>query len=369
MRPRPGRPGSPPSLAPSPEPDARTARIGDEAVTSIIQALWFRVTLAFLLDLALGDPRWLPHPVVAMGKLTAGLERLLRRPHHRPGWQRLAGSLVVAAVVGLAGLCGLLAVGLATAVHPLAGLAVEVFLIFTTLASRSLADHLAPVYRALQRGDLPAARRAVSLVVGRDTAGLDEAEVARAAVESAAESTCDGIVAPLFYAFLGGAPWALAYRAVNTLDSMLGYRDERYRYFGWSAARLDDLANLVPARLSAALLLAAGALHGYDWRRGLRVLRRDARAHPSPNSGYPEAAMAGLLGVRLGGWNRYRGVPSFRPYLGEPGRPPQTEDVRSALALVRTAAGLALICGVVLSLLAPGLRLPPPWAWSTPVGR
>jgi adenosylcobinamide-phosphate synthase len=329
-------------------------------VTSIIQALWFRVTLAFLLDLALGDPRWLPHPVVAMGKLTTGLDRLLRRPHHRPGWQRLAGSLAVVTVVALAAICGFLAVGRATALHPLAGLAAEVFLIFTTLSTRSLADHLVPVYRALEKGDLPAARRAVSMVVGRDTADLDAPEVARAAVESAAESTCDGIVAPLFYAFLGGAPWALAYRAINTLDSMLGYRDERYRYFGWSAARLDDLANLAPARLSTALLLAAGALHGYDLSRGLRVLRRDARAHPSPNSGYPEAAMAGLLGVRLGGWNRYRGVPSFRPYLGEPGRAPQAEDVRSALALVRTAAGLALICGAGISVLVLGFL--PPWA-------
>ncbi|MDI6894755.1 MAG: adenosylcobinamide-phosphate synthase CbiB [Bacillota bacterium] len=325
----------------------------------VMQALWFRVTLAFLLDLILGDPRWLPHPVVAMGKLTAALEKVLRQAHHPPGWQRLAGSLLVVTVVGLAALCGVLAVGWATSAHPLVGLAVEVLLIYTSLATRSLGDHLVPVYRALDRGDLSAARRAVSLVVGRDTAGLDEAEVARAAVESAAESTSDGIVAPLFFAFLGGAPGALAYRAVNTLDSMLGYRDERYRFFGWGAARLDDLANLVPARLSAALLLAAGAVRGYDWRRALRILRRDARAHPSPNSGYPEAAMAGLLGVRLGGPNRYRGVPSFRPYLGEPGRPLQAGDVRAALALVTTAAGLALICGAGLSAL--GLTLCRHW--------
>lgn len=320
------------------------------------QALWFRVTAAFLLDLILGDPRWLPHPVVALGKLTAALEKALRRPHHRPSQQRLAGILVVVMVVGVAALGGVLAVGWATSLHPLAGLVVEVLLIYTTLATRSLEDHLVPVARALDRRDLPAARRAVSLVVGRDTAGLDEAEVARAAVESAAESTCDGIVAPLLFAFLGGATGALAYRAINTLDSMLGYRDERYRFFGWAAARLDDLANLAPARLSAGLLLGAGALRGYDWHRALRILRRDARAHPSPNSGYPEAAMAGLLGVRLGGLNRYRGVPSFRPYLGEPGRPPQVADVWAALALVEAAAWLALICGDGLSALGPALR-------------
>jgi len=314
------------------------------------QAVWLKVALAFILDLALGDPRWLPHPVVAMGRMTAWLERTVRRPRHPPSVQKAAGALLVTAVVGLSGLFGLAAITAATAVHPLAALAAEVLLIYTTLASRSLADHLMPVHAALLRRDLPAARQAVSLVVGRDTASLDESEVCRAAVETAAESACDGIVAPLFYAFLGGAPLALAYRAVNTLDSMLGYRDERYRHFGWAAARLDDLANLLPARLTAILLAVAGALLGYDGRRALRTVKRDARRHPSPNSGYPEAAMAGLLGVRLGGLNYYRGMPSFRPYLGESAHPLEPGHLPAALAIVRLAAWLALICGIVLSL-------------------
>jgi len=319
------------------------------------QALWLRVVLAFLFDLTLGDPRWLPHPVVAMGKVTASLERMLRCPRHPPWWQRLAGTLTAVTLVGMAALSGTLAVRCASNAHPVAGLVVEVVLVYTTVAARSLTDHLLPIHHALVRLDLPAARRAVSLVVGRDTPDLDETEVARAAVESAAESTCDGIVAPLFFAFLGGAPLALAYRAINTLDSMLGYRDERYRHFGWCAARLDDLANLLPARLTAVLLLVAGALHGYDWHRALRTLARDARSHPSPNSGYPEAAMAGVLGVRLGGWNSYRGVASFRPYLGGSGRLPQAGDIPAALAVVRTTSWLALVFSVGFSVFAAAL--------------
>lgn len=320
----------------------------------LMETRWAKVATAFLLDLVLGDPRRFPHPVTAIAQATDWLERRLRRSSGSPSRQKAAGALLVLLIVSASYWLPTLLLRLAGSWRAEAEAAVEVWLLYTTLAVKSLGDHVFVVYQALARGDLPAARQAVSRLVGRDTARLDQEEVCRAALESAAESAGDGIVAPLFYAFLGGAPGALAYKAVNTLDSLLGHKDERYLHFGWAAARLDDLANFLPARLTALLLAVGGSLRGYDGRGGLRAVARDARLHPSPNSGYPEAALAGLLGVQLGGLNYYRGVPSFRPFLGDPREPLRPSHLLSALRVVRAAAWLALLGGLAVWILPRG---------------
>jgi adenosylcobinamide-phosphate synthase len=225
-------------------------------------------------------------------------------------------------------------------------------LAWTTLAGRDLWDHVRAVDNFLQTGDLPAAREAVSMIVGRDTAKLPESEVARATVETVAESAADGVITPLFYLTVGGAPLALAYKAVNTLDSMVGHRNERYGDFGWASARLDDLVNWIPSRIAAVLLILGAVLTTRQLGRGRnswRVLRRDGGKHPSPNSGRPEAAMAGILGVRLGGTNFYDGIAQDRPILGQEGRDVGPDDIALAVKVMVAACALGVF-------LATGVR-------------
>ena len=310
---------------------------------------WKQVLWAFLLDLCLGDPRWFPHPVVGMGRVISALERPLWRVSARPLVRKVAGAGLTVGVVGGAGLASWGLTAVLGGPESLAGGTLSVILLYTALAARSLDDHVRAVDQPLAAGDLDAARRAVSLVAGRDTEKLSEGEVARAAVETLAENASDGIIAPLFYAFLGGAPLAMAYKAVNTLDSMIGHKSDRYLHFGLVAAKLDDLWNYIPARLTAVLLAAAGWMLGYPWARARRAIMRDARSHPSPNAGYPESAMAGLLGVRLGGTNYYRGAPSSRPHLWEEGAVPCATHIQEAAAVVRLSAWLGLGVGVLLN--------------------
>ncbi|HWB12085.1 MAG TPA: adenosylcobinamide-phosphate synthase CbiB [Pirellulales bacterium] len=303
---------------------------------------------AFALDLALGDPRWLPHPVRIIGLAATYLERAFV---YCLGRTYLAGLLFTAVIV--AGTWAATAWGIAAAAawDWRAGLAAQTVLLYLTLAARDLDVESGHVYRALAERDLPAARRALSRIVGRDTQSLDETEVVRATVETVAESSVDGVMAPLIFALLGGAPAAMAYKAINTLDSMVGHRDERYIRFGWASARLDDLANLFPARLSRLLYPLAALACGYDAVRTWRVAWQDGRKSPSPNAGIPEAAVAGALGVRLGGTNFYDGVASVRPYLGETLVPLNREHVRAAIRLMYCASALTLLLGLGLRLL------------------
>lgn len=337
------------------------------------------IALAFLLDRALGNPRWLPHPVVAMGKGTQLLEGISRRIVGRVGRKNAVaatlefclGCVTVCAVVGGSWLAAKLLLAAAARICGDAGrVTAEALLLYSALGSRSLEEHLDAVRERLVRGDLPGARKAVGMVVGRDTHALDESEICRAAVETAAESFSDGLVASLFFGVLGGAPLAIAYKAVNTLDSMIGHTDEGYRYFGKCAARADDVANFLPARLSVVFLVAAGVAvqaigvrtggsrngwrrhvgwvdRGVSWRAGLAMAIRDGARHPSPNSGYPEAAMAGLTGTRLGGLNYYAGKPSFRPYLGDPVHPLSVSRVIEAIALVNLGSYAAVLVAVM----------------------
>ena len=298
--------------------------------------------LALGLEAVLGYPAWLHgrigHPVDWVAAVITGLERRLNRPN-LPEAQRRAGGVLTAAI---AVACG---AGFGWALQALAersgrrGL-VTALLATSGLAQRSLYDHVAAVRGPLWRGDLPAARSAVSRIVGRDVESLDESGVAAAALESLAESFNDGVVAPAFWLAVGGLPGLYAYKAVNTADSLIGHMEPRWRAFGWAAARTDDLANLIPARLAGGLIALAG---GGGWR----TLLRDAPRHASPNAGWPEAAMAGALKVRLGGPARYDGELTERPAFGEEGAAPTADDLSRGLAVfggacVLLAAGLAV---------------------------
>lgn len=317
--------------------------------------------LAVLLDLLIGDPQVSYHPVALVGRVIAWREKVFYKGDTPPWRQRLAGVCFAMAnllPVSLGVFFGLRALER----YSLLYLAASALLLWGTVAVRSLDRAGREILSLLEAGDLAAARQRLGLIVGRDTAGLDEAEIARATVETVAENVSDGIIAPLFYFLIGGPPLAWAYRVINTLDSMVGYRNERYLYFGWFSARLDDLANYLPARLTA-LLLAVGALiRRRAWRRALLVVVRDARKHPSPNSGYPEAAVAGALGVRLGGMNYYGGVPSKRPYIGDPCKPLERSQIAAALDLMHWAVASFLVLAVAGWFawcgLFPGGRMP-----------
>lgn len=307
------------------------------------------VFVVAMLDAVLGDPRWLPHPVRGMGHLIAWCDERVRVICHSALALRIAGFGLAVAVPGSVYLVGLWAIEQAGALSSLLGQATSIGLAYTTLAGRDLLDHAHAVSRELVNGNLPGARHAVAMIVGRDTHDLAEPEVVRATVETIAESTADGIIAPLVYLTLGGAPLALAYKAVNTLDSMIGHRDARYEHLGWASARLDDLANWIPARLTGTLIaIAAGPATG-QWRRmrdSGRILCRDGHKHPSPNSGRPEAAMAGALGVQLGGVNFYDGHPQERPRMGDHTRALVWRDIDGALRIMMMTYGLGLVSAV-----------------------
>jgi adenosylcobinamide-phosphate synthase len=273
--------------------------------------------LAYALDWLLGDPAWLPHPVRWMGRLIRGGEGCLRGFVRRPVGEFVAGLLLTVMVVGAFGAGSWWLLRWLKGWNEALAFAVTLYFAMTTLATRSLLDESRAVRDLLASGDLPAARRQVARIVGRDTDELDEAEVARATIETLAESASDGIVAPMLYLAIGGVPAALAYKAINTLDSMIGHHGARYEYFGKCAARLDDAVNFIPARLTALLFVAAAWTLHMDWRGAWRILRRDGAKHKSPNAGHPEAAMAGALGVRLGGTNFYDGEPHRGQHLGD----------------------------------------------------
>ncbi|HMS86530.1 MAG TPA: adenosylcobinamide-phosphate synthase CbiB, partial [Nitrospira sp.] len=262
--------------------------------------------IASALDAVVGDPHSLPHPVRVMGRCITWFEYEIRKVCRSAISLRLAGICLAVALPTLTFVLAAVLIEEAEQFAGWFGSALSIILASMTLAARDLWDHAHAVGSPLQAGNLSAARRAVGMIVGRDTAGLSPSEVARATVETVAESAADGVVAPLLYLAIGGAPLALAYKAINTLDSMIGHRDTRYADFGWASARLDDLVNWIPARLAgSALILGAGLITRQlePVRQGWCVFSRDGGKHPSPNSGRPEAAMAGVLGVRLGGIN------------------------------------------------------------------
>ena len=299
------------------------------------------------LDVVLGDPRWLPHPVRAMGVVIHGSERMIFAFCERAFTKRVAGGLLA---LGLA--CGCYVIvhvitRYAEHLNETLGVVTWIALGYTTLAARDLWNHAMCAYQAMMHHGLPAARLAVSQIVGRDTMQLSEPDLVRATIESVAENTSDGIVAPLFYLALGGPPLAMAYKAINTLDSMIGYRSERYRDVGWASARLDDVVNWIPARLTALSIIVAASLRLRRGQASWRICRRDARRHPSPNSGWPEAAMAGALGVQLGGVNAYGGLVEERGTLGDPGSILTSSLIPIALQLLGLASFFLVVIFLV----------------------
>lgn len=302
--------------------------------------LEIQILAAFGLDLLFGDPRWFPHPVKLIGRFAMVMEKPLRKLV--PG-ARIAGISAAFLVVGLAGVITYGLISGSAWIHPYAGNAMSVVLLYTTFASRDLMRHSYRVYRALRQKDLGEARRCVSMLVGRDTDQLNERDVSRAAVESVAENLVDGVTAPLFFAILGGPIAAMMYKAASTLDSTFGYKDEKYLYFGWASARLDDIANYLPARLTAPLIAVTAAMLGFRPLNCLRIWLRDGRKHPSPNAGLSEAAVAGALGVQLGGMNYYDGEPFEGSCFGDPLRSLDARDILSANRLMIGTAILFLL--------------------------
>ena len=300
------------------------------------------ITLALLLDLIMGDPRWLPHPVTLTGHLINVLDHVLRRPWLDP---RLAGVLLLLITVCSAAGATWLTLKALHHLQPLAGIIGAIFISSTCLATRSLHLESARVATALSSGDLPAARLHLAWIVGRDTDQLEEPEIWRALVETVAENTSDGIIAPLLWLSVGGPVAAMAYKAVSTLDSMVGYRNERYLHIGWASARMDDLLNFIPARLTALLIIAASALSGHSVSGAMLVTKRDRLKHPSPNSGHPEAAAAGALGIRLGGVASYGGITSWKEHIGNPHLPLDEQAFRGMITLMYISTILmALAC-------------------------
>ncbi|MGI6070724.1 MAG: adenosylcobinamide-phosphate synthase CbiB [Blautia sp.] len=305
--------------------------------------------IGFLLDLLIGDPRWLYHPVCAIGKLIEVLEKGIRRkfPATEAG-ERAGGLLEVILVCLITFLVPFILLFAAFRIHSWVGTVLEIFMCYQMLAVKSLKTESMKVYRELQKDDLEGARKAVSMIVGRDTAALTAEGVTKAAVETVAENTSDGIIAPMFYMALGGVPLMFFYKGINTMDSMLGYKNEKYLNFGRYAAKLDDAVNYIPARISAWLMIAASYLCGMDGKGARRIYLRDRYNHASPNSAQTEAVMAGALGIQLAGDAYYFGKRYEKPTIGDPGRPVEQADISRAnrLLYLTAALGVVLFCGL-----------------------
>lgn len=301
----------------------------------------------FLLDQIVGDPRGWPHPVIGMGKVISWVEKKFNCGTRQS--RRLNGALLTLSLVGGSFIITAAIIIGATWIHPWLGKMLEILLLSSTLAGKSLLEAGKTVLKPLQQGNLPEAREKLGWFVSRDTRNLSEAEIARGSVETLAENFVDGILSPLFYMAIGGAPLAMAFKAVSTLDSMIGYKNERYQDFGWFAARTDDWANYIPARLSVILLLLAGGMKKLAVRRAYQIWKRDAKAHPSPNGGNPESVVAGLLGVRLGGINVYYGETHYRAEMGDSMHELTWRDIMACEQLIHLATWLSF--GVLLAVL------------------
>lgn len=316
-----------------------------------------QMIMAFILDIIIGDPKGITHPVVFIGKAIERLERMLRKLVSPVIGLRASGViLTIIVILGTYASMWFVITG-AERINPWLGFIISTWFLSTTLAIKGLGDAGREIFSLLSQGDLAGARKKVGWIVGRDTDNLDESEITRATVETVAENIVDGIIAPLVYGFIGGAPLAMAYKAVNTLDSMVGYKNERYLEFGWASARFDDVCNYIPARITGLVLLVSFMIMGKPFGTAYSLIQRDAPKHPSPNSGIPEAAVAGALGIRLGGVNYYGGVKSFREYMGEPKAPLQKRHIDETIKIMYTASVTALLLGSAIYLLLFNLRI------------
>lgn len=303
------------------------------------------IALAYILDLIFGDPRWMPHPVKGIGWLIKKLELFLREAIKN---ERAGGIILAISVISVSWSISFIIIGFVYSINRYLGSILSIVIIYTSLAAKDLDIESMEVYRSLERKDIISARKKLSFIVGRDTHSLGDREVIRATVETVSENIVDGIISPLFYAFIGGAPLALAYKAINTLDSMVGYKTELYKDFGWASAKIDTLANFIPARLSALFLPLASLLAGKDALNSWRIARRDGRKNPSPNSGIPEAAMAGALGVQLGGLNYYDSKTNLKPFIGDDIFALEAGHIKESVKISYISSALFLIVGAFL---------------------
>lgn len=303
------------------------------------------ILIAYLCDLIFGDPRWMPHPVRGIGWLIRKLEPCFRVLIKN---ERLSGTIFAFTVISLTWFMTFMIIQGAGCLNRFLRWVISVFFIYSALAIKDLKVETMRIVSALEERDLILARNNLSMVVGRDTANLDENQIIRAAVETVAESTVDGIISPLFFAFLGGPAFVLAYKAVSTLDSMVGYKNERYKDFGWASARIDDLANFIPARISVFFLLLASWLIGHNAKAGLKITLRDRKNNHSPNSGIPEAAVAGALGIQLGGLNFYNSIPVQKPFIGDNLYSLAIKHVRESIRIAYLSSLLFMTAGMIL---------------------
>jgi adenosylcobinamide-phosphate synthase len=325
-------------------------------------------SLAFMVDWLLGDPQTWPHPVRIIGFMVDRLEKILRHflakmavPSNRAIF--LFGAVLTMTIVAATGLSVWALISIAAKMNQVIWYLICLYLIYSAFCLKDLLDHVRRVESALANGDLPEARRALSWIVGRDTVGLNEEAIRQAEIETLAENFSDGLVAPFFYLAIGGPVLAWVYKAANTLDSMVGYKNAKYLYFGRFSARLDDALNYLPARLAALILVGAAQLAKMDFRAAYALWRQDGRNHSSPNSGQTEAAMAGVLGVKLGGSNYYGGQLVEKPEIGANGGPATLAMVQAAERLVVTGAFLTLLLTMILELALYFLAGEVPWGW------
>lgn len=303
----------------------------------------------FLLDFIFGDPVWLYHPVRVIGNFISFGEKTLRKIFRKtPGGELAAGAVLWFLTAGLSFLIPFAVLAGAQMLHPVLRFLIESFWCYQILAARCLVNESGKVYDRLKENDLPGARKAVSMIVGRDTENLTVEGVTKAAVETVAENTSDGVTAPLLFLILGGAPLGFLYKAVNTMDSMLGYKNEKYLYFGRFPARMDDVFNYIPSRITALFMIAAAFLTGMDGKNAWKIYLRDRRKHASPNAAQTEAVCAGALRVRLAGDAVYFGRLYKKEYLGDSLRPIEAEDIRRAGRLMYVTAVLMLLIFGVL---------------------
>lgn len=296
-----------------------------------------KITAGFILDLILGDPQRFPHPVRLIGSLIAGLEKIL----YRKIYERAAGVLLIVIVIPLVYYSVMYISALSWAL--------EIILIYSIFAVKSLSSEAMKVYNALVNDDLETARREISFLVSRDTSSMEKSDIVRATVETVTENIVDGVIAPMFYLFAGGAPAGMVYKAANTIDSMIGYKNEKYIMFGWFGARLDDLLNFIPARITGFLLIPLAALFtGGSITDSYRILLRDRLNHSSPNSGHSESASAGALGIQLGGPVSYFGIMQHKPHIGDKEKDLEPEDIKRAIRLLYATSFVGMVLGWVI---------------------
>lgn len=305
------------------------------------------ILVSYIADLFFGDPQWFPHPVRGIGKLIDLFDRTLNT-NTKKAVSYILGMITTFLIVGISGLSAYVVIQSAVRFDPLAGKIAWVFVAYSTLATKDLSVHALAVYNELVKKNIGRARKKLSFIVGRTTANMPEEEIIRSTVETVAENTTDGIISPLFYLFIGGPVLAFIFKAISTLDSMIGYKNERYLYFGRFAAKLDDAANYIPARITGLLIPLAALLTGKDARAAFFTMLRDARKQDSPNSAASEAAMAGALGIRLGGQCSYQGKIVQHPYLGEEKKPVSQNLIKEAIVISIVTSFLAVISGSII---------------------